>query len=344
MAADNKNVQIIPAKVEVKIESRAEYKDSPAPENSPKLDKKGSYLKGYELTGGEASKNRIKKSLSGRYYDTKEKLPYDYSKDKTSLGKMYTDTDKYFRYSLNIEDFEDPTFLGFNLKFDSENSPLFNYGDWPTQAGTELTTPPPKKPTKSERILNHIATKNGTQTELLREETTSEKIAREANNAKIIVANGNMEASPITFIRKYANIPEIKNREPIYSNFIQNLDTIFGRTLENSWEKSYYIESISGLDKLSSKMVKYGTDLITIQLTEDISLKSSYLAELYNNLTYSYKNQRYLIPENCMRFDLMIEITDIRIFRLLSQLEDGVKKSTINNINPSIQIKNIGEV
>jgi hypothetical protein len=41
---------------------------------------------------------------------------------------------------------------------------------------------------------------------------------------------------------------------------------------------------------------------------------SSYLTYLYNNLTYSYENGRELIPENLLKFNMYIKISEIRNF------------------------------
>lgn len=180
--------------------------------------------------------------------------------------------------------YEDNTFLGFELLFEVDASPLFNYGD-----------------------------KNGYQ----------------INSAK-------------DFINKYNNISEIASREKIYDNFILELNKIFDTTeKENilSKNKSYYIETITGLDKLTAKMTNYEEDRIIVTLTEDISLRASYLAELYNNLIYSYKNQRYLIPENCLRFDLSIKITDIRSFKIPNPDYDATITDP-SNINSYPEIKN----
>jgi len=143
----------------------------------------------------------------------------------------------------------------------------------------------------------------------------------------------NKGASVGSFIQKYNIIPDIADRQEIYDEFVSRIFELFQSDFTNNqFVRSYYIQSISGLDKFNSKMVKYGEDKLSIILTEDISLRSTYLAELYNNLCYSYKDQRYMIPENLLRFDMIIEVTDIRIFRLYS---DDAKKLGINNKSDS---------
>lgn len=123
--------------------------------------------------------------------------------------------------------------------------------------------------------------------------------------------------SAINFINKYSNISSISKRKPVYNEFINNLFKIFPTSDSNhKGAKQYYISSISGLDKLTSKMVEYEKDLISITMTEDVSMRVQYLSELYNNLVYSYKDGKQMIPENCLRFDLIIKIADMRNFKI----------------------------
>jgi len=250
------------------------------------------YIKGYENLTFEGVKDdgwKDKwKNIGKKEVATKENLP---------SGKMYTHADNLFKYSkdlgewdnFNSGDYEDPTYLGFSLMFDDFNSPLWNYGNYSSN-------------------------------------------------------NPNIEPLPQTpgyFLSKYDNIPELMNRKILYLEFLKNLNDIFARygddssislnvfngvsiSTKNQRKKQHYIELITGLDKLNDKMVKYPDNKLTIQMTEDISLRTTYLAELYNNLIYSYKNQRNLIPENLLRFDLVIEISDVRVFRKLSKYTEEI--------------------
>ena len=122
------------------------------------------------------------------------------------------------------------------------------------------------------------------------------------------------------WFNKYGNMDEIstKNRlkllKEFQSLFLQIFNTDFPK--KDQIRRPYYIQDVRGLDKLSEKIVDYKKDKLTITLTEDITLRTTYLAELYNNIYYSYQHQRYAIPENCMRFDMRIKITDKREFNL----------------------------
>jgi len=246
------------------------------------------YINGYEKNqSGIAGLSSMVGGWKDKWENIGEKVVAE--KEKNPVGKMYTDADNQFKYgklgewnNFSSGDYEDPTYLGFNLMFDDLNSPLWDYGGF-----------------DGENVKKHNQT-------------------------------------PGYFIEKYNRIGEIANRDAIYIEFLKNLNKIFARftdTDKNKYKKIHYIESIAGLDKLSDKMVKYPENKITIQLTEDISLRTSYLAELYNNLIYSYKNQKNLIPENLLRFDLVIDITDIRVFRKIGPKMD----ITVEKIDPIIE-------
>lgn len=117
----------------------------------------------------------------------------------------------------------------------------------------------------------------------------------------------------IKFLTDYSNIYSIGRRKSIYDEFIKTLYSLFNtdfRTIDRN--KSYYINSITGLDKMTARIVDFEKDKITINLNEDVSMIAAYLAHLYNNLSYSYRDQRHLIPANLLRFNMYIRIQDVR--------------------------------
>jgi len=88
-------------------------------------------------------------------------------------------------------------------------------------------------------------------------------------------------------------------------------------------EKLYYIQSISGLDKIVEnfgdgsdvrQFVDYKKDVIQLSFRDDVSQNIGYLTTLYKTLSYSRLQGKYIIPENLLRFDIKITITDIRKF------------------------------
>lgn len=93
--------------------------------------------------------------------------------------------------------------------------------------------------------------------------------------------------------------------------------------VSNKHPKAYYLKKISGLENLVEKdvsvnsdtiksMIDYGKDIIKLSLYEDVSVNMGYLAMLYKTLSWSRLNGKNIIPENLLRFDAYIEITEIR--------------------------------
>jgi len=98
--------------------------------------------------------------------------------------------------------------------------------------------------------------------------------------------------------------------------------------------KIYYLKKLSGLDNLVEKgvsvnsdtvksMVDYGKDVIKLSLYEDVKISTGTLAMLYKTMSWSRRNGKQLIPENLLRFDVDIEITEIRNFnRVIKAVND----------------------
>lgn len=133
----------------------------------------------------------------------------------------------------------------------------------------------------------------------------------------------------LPFLEKHAATrQEMQSRIPVYHEFVNKVKMIF-----NSQEsvaspdqrahfiKQHYINSISGLSNLAKKFNRWREDRLDIELYEDISLTSSYLAYLYNNLVYSYENGRIIVPENLLKFNLRIKISEIRNLTSIRQLK-----------------------
>ena len=85
--------------------------------------------------------------------------------------------------------------------------------------------------------------------------------------------------------------------------------------------KAWYVNSITGLDKLTAKIPKYDEDKITITMSEDIAMLVNDMIDSYNNFAYNYREQRYNLPDNLMRFKILIQFTDMRTMRLLNHFE-----------------------
>jgi len=90
--------------------------------------------------------------------------------------------------------------------------------------------------------------------------------------------------------------------------------------------RSYYLKKLSGLDSLTEKInsdtakqfVDYGKDYLTLTLNEDISVSMGYLASLYKMLSWSRLNGKNMFPENLLRFDMTIVVTEARKYNRVS--------------------------
>ena len=154
-----------------------------------------------------------------------------------------------------------------------------------------------------------------------------------------------------SFLQKYTEIdPDgYSNRFALWSEFKNVFFKIFekdikGEESRNPINKPYYITKVSGLEFLNKKIIKFGEDKITITLNEDISMAVWYIAELYNNIIYSYRNQRYMFPENVLRFDMTIKINDMRNFVVPESVNQSSPTNPVlnkGNLQGNEKIKNI---
>ncbi len=132
------------------------------------------------------------------------------------------------------------------------------------------------------------------------------------------------------FLEKHgANRVEHNSRIPVYDEFVNRVVSIFnsqesvsGPDERSVFIKSHYINSVSGLDLLSKKFIDWREDALTLELHEDVAMYTTYLTRLYNDLIYSYETGRQMLPENLLKFNLHIKVSEIRnltsIGRLLS--------------------------
>jgi hypothetical protein len=132
--------------------------------------------------------------------------------------------------------------------------------------------------------------------------------------------NGSIDEFLLAFGTTYE---EIKSRQKILEEFKAQLkrfiptDTPIADNSFNS--KAYYLQNIKGLEKLVERpgsegayFVDYGKDLITLEFLEDVTQNMGYLASLYKALSYSRINGKEIVPSNLLRFDIDINITEMR--------------------------------
>jgi hypothetical protein len=90
----------------------------------------------------------------------------------------------------------------------------------------------------------------------------------------------------------------------------------------------YYLTKVTGLDGLvegntmesAKSFVDYGKDMIKLDFTEDVTLRIGRMAALYKSLYWSRMSGKTMIPENLLRFDCDIIVSEVRNFAKLKNI------------------------
>lgn len=164
-----------------------------------------------------------------------------------------------------------------------------------------------------------------------------------------------LNGSILDFLRNYNNVSEISSKIPVYEDFKQQFIKFFKTksTVDINAEKTtiskmrlastpesptrdnffqdmnkkaymnYYLKKIAGLEKLieqntpSSKkfLVDYNKDIISLSFSEDVTLSIGTLAHLYKLLYWSKPNGKGIVPENLLRFNCDIIVSEVRNYK-----------------------------
>lgn len=175
------------------------------------------------------------------------------------------------------------------------------------------------------------------------------------------------------FLSDYSNISEVRSRIPIYEDFKQQFVKFFktkssvqikenviakltklrtdsypesekNKPFFQTGKKSYlgyYLKKIDGLEKLvefnTSSAKKYLTDYtkdnITLTFSEDVSLSLGTLSHLYKLLYWSKPNGKSIIPENLLRFNCDIIVSEVRNF---NRVRKGLENNKIEIIKDNV--------
>lgn len=144
------------------------------------------------------------------------------------------------------------------------------------------------------------------------------------------------------FIQQFGQLgnTEIFSREEILPRFQRQFFKFLRTDITNtapdfnggSGVKTYYLRKVAGLNRLNDQsdsneakqFVDYGKEFITLTFHEDVTQNIGFLASLYKTLSYSRINGKQLLPENLLRFDVEIEITEIRKYnRVFKNVASG---------------------
>lgn len=164
------------------------------------------------------------------------------------------------------------------------------------------------------------------------------------------------------FLRDYSAISEVRSKIPVYEDFKNQICKFFKTTgiissdsdqemiskfnanyasadsPKSIYQKgrraylSYYLKKVAGLQNLIESnttetkkyLVDYRKDVITLDFTEDVSLSMGTLSHLYKLLYWSKPNGKNIVPENLLRFNCDIIVSECRNFnRVRKAIDDG---------------------
>lgn len=169
--------------------------------------------------------------------------------------------------------------------------------------------------------------------------------------------NGGVE----DFINQFGFLKEVGSRSNIIANFKQQFFKFFKSNTpitstgtditSDRFYLSYYLKKVSGLENLvesntsekSKSFVDYKKDLIKLSFTEDVSLSIGSMAYLYKLLYWSKINGKNIIPENLLRFDCDIIVTEVRNFKRVKKSLSGANGVDILKDNLSRYVYSLYE-
>ena len=141
------------------------------------------------------------------------------------------------------------------------------------------------------------------------------------------------------FINSYPNYTELYSKSKYIKLFKEqffrffNVDSVnsLGEYKPDNVARTYYLKRLSGLANLtenissekSKQFIDYKKDVITLSLYEDVSVNMGYLATVYKMLTWSKVNGKKMIPENLLKFDCDIVVSESRKFNRVIKNADG---------------------
>lgn len=180
------------------------------------------------------------------------------------------------------------------------------------------------------------------------------------------------------FFSKFSSIDEIRGRQSIYNgskfdfnnqfsseptilssnrdHFVFQMQRLFKFKGEISAAASlspnrrrYYIKKIEGLDKLiernaslkSNSFVKFREDVLKVSFYEDVGLSTGYFINLYKILYWSRLRGKGVVPENLLRFDCQIIVSEIRNYARVVEALDEIEDTVLDQDRVSTNKKKI---
>ena len=207
---------------------------------------------------------------------------------------------------------DDPTYLGFSLMFDIL-SPLFNAAQIGNVPEDEKIVEPPRTALDTlagnitdginglkENIGDALGIKNfgGQQAGTDDEGTGPTEFPSEPSAVGYLVKVGEVQRAK--YLKAFIQgIQEVVKTRPYYFQTIAGLLEAWGKSTD------FGIDPYTGVD---------AKDGITIGCLEAIDLKITGLFNLYRMAVYDERMKRFVLPKNLMRFDVYVDVHEIRRF------------------------------
>ena len=146
---------------------------------------------------------------------------------------------------------------------------------------------------------------------------------------------------------------EMLSRNDVWINFKSHFFQFFRDSLDNkTFVQSanddnptnsrfyYYLKKVSGLEGLVESnsgdtiksFVDYGKDMIKLEFSEDVTLRVGRMAQLYKTLSWSRLSGKTMIPENLLRFDCDIVVSEVRNFVKVKKIIDGSGTPSVKDL------------
>ena len=277
-------------------------------------------------------------------FNTSKTLPKsktDLANDRYSTRDMYTifgDTSQdYFRHGLQVIDgltpIENPLNGSTNLRADSFQGTPFENED-PVIFGFEI-------------VMDDISSPllNGSVLDFLRNYRTVSEIASR------LPVYEDFKEQFVKLFKTKATVDigsDLPGEDPSGISKMRQGDpdsNIQGKNLSMSGKKayrSYYLKSVEGLHNLIERntpetktfLNDYNKDKITLSFTEDVTLTLGTLAHLYKLLYWSKPNGKTIVPENLLRFNCDIIISEVRNYkRVIKAIDSGDLEVVKDNLS-----------
>ena len=211
----------------------------------------------------------------------------------------------------------DPVYFGFDIVFDAVSSPLLN--------GSVL-----------DFLSNYTSVSELSSKILIYDEFINQFTKFFRTNAKPVQSQ---QKDNIAMTKTRPHFTGHANSVSNFANLDEN--TPFFKPGKSAYF-SNYIKKVSGIDLLveSNKgdtfkyLTDYRKDFITITTTEDVTLSMGTLAHLYKLLYWSKPNGKHLVPDNLLRFNCDIIVSEVRnMQRVRKNIQTGNLEVLKDNVS-----------